>query len=125
MSPHAQARTAYNSAPVVQTPRDVEYMLFARVTSGLRAIDETDPAAFPKLAAALIDNQRLWSMLESDLSDDGNKLDLKLRANLVSLARFVVRHTNAVLGGKASIEPLIDINMMIMKGLRGEAEVAA
>lgn len=125
MSPHAQARTAYSRSPVVQTPRDVEYMLFARVTSGLRAVDETDPAAFPKLAAALLDNQRLWSMLESDLAEDGNKLDVKLRANLISLARFVMRHTNAVLSGKASLEPLIDINTMIMRGLRGEAEGVA
>lgn len=64
-------------------------------------------------------------MLESDLAEDGNKLDVKLRANLISLARFVMRHTNAVLSGKASLEPLIDINTMIMRGLRGEAEGVA
>jgi hypothetical protein len=37
----------------------------------------------------------------------------------------VRRHSLAVLGGRAAVAPLIDINTAIMKGLRGDAEVAA
>ena len=50
---------------------------------------------------------------------------MPLRAQLVSLAEFVRRHSLAVLGGRASIAPLIDINTAIMKGLRGNVEAAA
>jgi flagellar protein FlaF len=44
---------------------------------------------------------------------------------LVSLAEFVRRHSLAVLGGRARIGALIDINTAIMKGLRGDREAAA
>ena len=56
---------------------------------------------------------------------DTNALPVPLRAQLVSLAKFVRRHSLAVLGGRASIAPLVDINTAIMKGLRGDAEAAA
>ena len=73
----------------------------------------------------MTDNQRLWGALADDLMSEGNTLPVALRANLVSLAEFVRKHTMAVLGGKASVDALVDINMMIMKGLRGEKEAAA
>ena len=57
--------------------------------------------------------------------NEANLLPLPLRATLVSLAEFVRKHSLAVLGGRASVAPLIDINTSIMKGLRGDVEVAA
>ena len=50
---------------------------------------------------------------------------MPLRAQLISLAEFVRRHSLAVLGGRARIGALIDINTAIMKGLRGNLEAAA
>ena len=50
---------------------------------------------------------------------------MPLRAQLISLAEFVRKHSLAVLGGRAKVATLIDINTAIMKGLRGETEVAA
>jgi flagellar protein FlaF len=91
----------------------------------MTAIDETDRSAFPRLAQAIIDNQRLWGTLADDLLLDSNGLPVPLRAQLVSLASFVQRHSLAVLGGRASMAPLVDINTAIMKGLRGNAEAAA
>jgi flagellar protein FlaF len=126
MSPHAQARSGYASASSsVRTGRDTEYAIFARITGALAAVDEHDKRAFPELARAVADNQRLWGVLAEDLMNDGNQLPLQLRANLLSLAGFVRKHTMAVLGGRASVAPLVDINTMIMKGLRGDVEAAA
>jgi flagellar protein FlaF len=126
MSPHSQARSAYASASSsIRTGRDSEYAVFAHVTSALRSIDEKDRAAFPQLARAVTDNQRLWGVLAADLMHDDNRLPVPLRATLVSLAEFVRKHSLAVLGGRASVAPLIDINTAIMKGLRGNAEAAA
>jgi flagellar protein FlaF len=126
MSPHAQARNAYASASSsVRTGRDTEYAIFARVTGALGAVDAADARAYPQLARAIADNQRLWGVLAEDLMNDGNQLPLQLRANLISLAEFVRKHSMAVLGGRASVAPLVDINTMIMKGLRGDAEAAA
>ena len=126
MSPHTQARNAYASASgSIRTERDSEYAVFAQVTHALRAVDETDRGVFPQLARAVTDNQRLWGVLAEDLLNDNNLLPVPLRATLVSLAEFVRKHSLAVLGGRASVAPLIDINTAIMKGLRGDREIAA
>jgi flagellar biosynthesis activator protein FlaF len=113
------------AANPVRTDRGTEYNAFARVTSSLKAVDELDKAAFPALAEAVFDNQRLWALLARDLRSDGNSLPVELRANLLSLADFVQKHSRSVLRGLESVEPLIDINTSIMRGLRGETEIAA
>ena len=126
MSPHSQARSAYASASgSIRTARDSEYAVFAQVTHALRAVDEADRGAFPQLARAVTDNQRLWGVLAEDLMNEANLLPLQLRASLLSLSEFVRKHSLAVLGGRASVAPLVDINTMIMKGLRGDVEAAA
>ena len=118
------ARSGYD-ADAVRTPRGTEYTLFAQITARLKALDESDLAGFPVLAAAVTDNQRLWGALAEDLMSDANSLPVPLRAQLVSLAEFVRRHSLAVLGGRARIGAHIDINTAIMKGLRGNLEAAA
>ena len=126
MTMNNQVRSAYAAASApVRTERGSEYAVFAQMTHRLKAIDHDDKAAFPKLAAAVSDNQRLWSVLAEDLMDDGNALPKPLRAQLIGLSEFVRRHSLQVLSGKATIEPLIDINTSIMRGLRGETEAAA
>jgi flagellar biosynthesis activator protein FlaF len=121
MYPSSQARSAYAAAPV-RTARDAEYAVFASVTHALRAADETN---FPQVARAVSANQRLWGALADDLMSDRNALPLQLRANLISISEFVRKHSMAVLGGRAGVAPLIDINTMIMRGLRGDVEAAA
>jgi flagellar protein FlaF len=56
---------------------------------------------------------------------DSNRLPAALRAQLLSLAEFVRRHSMQVLGGRGSVAALIDINTSIMRGLRGDVEEAA
>ena len=95
------------------------------MTRHLRDAHEAGKGSFPALCHAVLENSKLWGMLEDDLIDDRNQLPPALRAQLVSLAEFVRRHGRAVVGRKASAEALIDINTAIMKGLRGEVEKAA
>lgn len=126
MSNSKNALSGYAAAAApVRTDRSAEYAAFARVTSSLKAVDENDKSAFPALAEAVFVNQRLWAILSQDLREDGNSLPMDLRVQLLSLADFVQRHSKAVLRGRESIEPLIDINTSIMRGLRGSVEVAA
>lgn len=125
MTPNASARAAYGNPAATRTPRDAEYTAFARVTRRLREAHDTGTGNFPALCEAVLDNQKLWGMLADDLIDDRNQLPPTLRAQLVSLAEFVRRHGMAVVGRRATADALIDINTAIMKGLRGESEVAA
>lgn len=125
MTPNANARAAYGNPVATRTARDAEYIAFARVTGRLRDAHDAGKGHFPALCQAVLDNSKLWGMLEDDLIDDRNQLPPQLRAQLVSLAEFVRRHGRAVVGRRASAEALIDINTAIMKGLRGETEIAA
>jgi flagellar protein FlaF len=125
MNPNAQARAGYGAAAPIRTARGAEYAVFAQVTRRLSAVDETDKSAYGQLAQAVLDNQRLWGTLSEDLMLESNALPVALRAQLISLAEFVRRQSLAVLGGRAKLAPLIDINTAIMKGLRGEVETAA
>lgn len=126
MTTNAQARDAYSAAAApIRTDRASEYAIFAKITHRLSDCDEEDRAEFPRVASAVRDNQRLWGALAQDLMHDGNALPVGLRAQLVSLAEFVRRHSLKVLSGKGSLEPLIDINTAIMRGLRGTPELNA
>ncbi|MFO1105063.1 MAG: flagellar biosynthesis regulator FlaF [Amaricoccus sp.] len=126
MSINADARSAYAAAASpIRTARTSEYAIFAKVTHKLKDVDESDKTAFPRLAAAVSDNQRLWRALFEDLVHEGNALPIPLKAQLIGLAEFVRKHSLKVLAGKASVLPLIDINTSIMRGLRGEGEVGA
>ncbi|MEM6439020.1 MAG: flagellar biosynthesis regulator FlaF [Pseudomonadota bacterium] len=121
----ALAASAYSDAQgAAVTPRQAEYRVFAKATHRLsdaaKALATDEPGAFPRLAAALHDNQRLWTALAVDAASDGNGLPESLRAGIVSLAGFVRGHSAKVLAGDAAAGPLIDINAALMKGLRGE-----
>ena len=104
---------------ILRTPRDAEYEVFSRVTRMLRQADETGHG--PDQIAAVDKNNQLWTILASDLADPGNKLPDQVRAGLLSLAGFALRHGHQALAGKVGIAPLIDINMAMMRGLRQEA----
>lgn len=102
----------------VKSPSQVEYQAFARVTKDLSAAAEETQDAFPRLAAALHQNLRLWTIVATDVAADDNALPKDLRAQLFYLAEFTRAHTGKVLKGEALASALIDINTAIMKGLR-------
>jgi flagellar biosynthesis activator protein FlaF len=103
-----------------KTPRSLEYDLLARVTQRLASAWPSRAARFHLLAAALDENQRIWSTLASDVAGSKNGLPAKLRAQLFYLYEFTVQHSRAIRDNKASVEVLIDINTAVMRGLRGE-----
>ena len=103
---------------VVRTPRDVEYEAFSRVTRMLREAAQDGRGA--GWVAAIHKNNQLWTMLAGDLASQGNGLPDTLRAQLLSLASFSLRHGDLAMAGKASVDPMIDINMAMMRGLRQE-----
>ncbi|MEO1398849.1 MAG: flagellar biosynthesis regulator FlaF [Pseudomonadota bacterium] len=131
------AQTAYGSGTrSVRTPRGVEYEAFARVTSRLKAIasdmaqakrqqiksktKRVIPGQFSDLATALNENRTLWTLLATDVADDGNKLPDDLRARILYLAEFTRQHSAKVLKSQASVVPLLEINIAIMRGLRAQ-----
>lgn len=130
------AQNAYGSGTrSVRTPRGIEYEAFARVTSRLKAVasqlqqskrapHKTKSQAsfrvsghYGKLAEALDENRRLWTLLASDVASSNNQLPDDLRARILFLAEFTRQHTAKVLKQEASVVPLLEINLAIMRGL--------
>jgi flagellar protein FlaF len=114
-----KAQNAYkNSAQPIRTHRDTEYNAFARITRRLRAAARAENSDFKELVGALYDNRKLWTILAGDVAEKDNPLPEKLRAQIIYLAQFTQVHSQKVLARKATADPLIEINIAIMKGLR-------
>lgn len=107
-----------------ENPREAEYRLFGQVTRALIQASETPPEDIRGRIDALDWNRRLWSALATDCSDTSNTLPMPLRAQIISLSLWVGRHTSAVIRREEEIEPLIDINRIMMQGLSGQSEAA-
>jgi len=120
MSLQAYQQTAARS----ENPRDAEYRLFGQVTRALIEAAEVPAEDVKGRIEALDWNRRLWSALASDCSDPGNVLPPPLRAQIISLSLWVSRHTSAVIRREEEIDPLIDINRIMMQGLSGQSEAA-
>lgn len=121
MNSAAYARTGYDQAETSQgTPRRNEYRAFAGITHRMASAGKADRREFPKLAAALADNQRLWRLLAADVAQEGNGLSPALRARILYLAEFTRQHSQKVLRHTATVDVLVDVNTAIMRGLRGE-----
>jgi len=113
--------TAYqNTQRITENPREAEYRLFGQVTGALISAQREKRTGGP-LAEVVEWNRKIWRTLAADCLNDGNKLPDGLRANIVSLSLFVTRYSKEVVRNGATIEPLIDINRNIMKGLQGNS----
>ena len=117
---------AYQQAATrAETPRETEYRLFAQVTLALLEAAKCDPSDIRGRIDALDWNRRVWSTLGTVCADPATKLPPELRASIISLRIWVGKHTSAVIRRQEEIQPLIDINRMIMQGLRGGGQAAA
>lgn len=100
-----------------ETPREMEYRLFAQVTRALLEAAELPDHEIGARMEALDWNRRVWAALAADCGSPGNTLPVALRAQMISLSLWVGRHTSAVMRREEEIQPLVDVNRIIMQGL--------
>ncbi len=105
------------AATQAESPRELEYRAFGKVTAGLLQAKEAGRSQLGVLAEALDANRRLWHVMGSDCALPNNQLPQDLRAQIISLAMWVAKYSSDVLRGQADIDPLIDINRTMMEGL--------
>ncbi len=109
---------AYQQAVTrAESPREMEYRLFAQVTRALMEAAKCAPEDLRGRVDALDWNRRMWAVLGSDCQSAENKLPVQLRASIISLSIWVSKHTSLVIRREEEIEPLIEVNRMIMQGL--------
>lgn len=117
----SQALKGYaEHAKSTRSGRRAEYEVIAKVTQQLRDRAVDAKQNFPAYADALHTNQRLWTALVVDVVDGDNPLPDELKARIVYLADFTRHHTRRILRDKASVLPLLEINMAVLRGLKQE-----
>lgn len=102
-------------------PRDAEYRAFAEATGRLLDAQERGRDDLKALIGAIHINRELWSALAGDCADERNGLPATTRAQIISLARWVASYSSDVMRRGESVEPLIEINRIIMQGLAAKA----
>jgi len=105
------------AAQRTETPRETEFRAFALATRGLVDVAGLPDTELGRRAEALTRNRRLWRLLAIDCAQEGNQLPEALRAQIISISIFVDRYSSDVLRQGASLDPLIEINRLIMQGL--------
>ncbi len=102
-----------------ESPRELEYRAFAQATAALQRLQAEDAPSLTLRAEAIGANRRLWALLSADCMAEGNALPPEVRAQIISIALWVSRYSTEALVEGASVEPLIDVNRMMMDGLAG------
>ena len=115
MSHEAYAKTQNQAG----NPRDTEYRAFAKATRALIDAGEAAIDDLKTLGEALHLNTTLWGALANDCASDANGLPEETRARIIGLSRWVASYSSDVIRKRESIDPLVDINRIMMDGLAG------
>ena len=108
------------AAEQAEGPKQTEYRLFGVVTRALMDAAAKDASDFSGRMKALHWNRRLWTTLAGDCANPNNSLPAELRASIISLSLWVDKPTSNVMRKAEPIQPLIDVNRIIMQGLSGQ-----
>lgn len=108
------AMKAYRTASSYKAQRDVEADVFYLVTNALRTTRDT---GIVHQVQAVADNRRLWTTVQTVISDPENALPLDLRASILSLGIKVQREMN---NEHPDIDFLISINETMANGLANQ-----
>lgn len=117
--------SAYQRArQVAETPRSTEHRLLGEITAGLMHARDHRLSG-PVLMEVLHREREVWHAFAADCGMPGNGLPEQLRASIVSIALWVDRHISLVMAGREELEPLIEVNRLVMQGLEGDARAGA
>ena len=113
------------AAQRAEGPRQSEYKAFCEATARLIKAREDAREDLSVLIDAIHFNRNLWGVLAADCKSDENLLPAETRGAIISLSAWVSKHSSGVMREKQSLDPLIDINRMMIDGLSGKSPEAA
>ena len=105
-----------------QTARKIEYEAFRHCTQKLSEAREDFSHMNSQHVEAIHKNLDLWNIIATDVASPSNLLPTDLKAKLFYLFEFTNHLSKKALLGATDISALIDINISVMRGLRGEGE---
>ena len=98
---------------------EVEYQVFGKVTKELTEAKPLDSSS-PAFIQAVQRNKELWSILMNDCMLPENTLPGQVKTAVISLSLWVDNYSTKVVQEKAPLDPLIEVNQTIMKGLAAQ-----
>jgi flagellar protein FlaF len=106
-------------------PRSTEAWALSEASRRLVLAAKADDKG-ESLRAALILNQRLWSIFQGALIDPSSPLPKHIRDNVLALSIMMDRHLMQRLSDLdgSKIQPILDINRAIAEGLSADAPAA-
>lgn len=118
-----QGASAYSKTQkTVANPRQAEYIAFSEATRQLIEASDGRDEDLQALIKAIHLNKSLWGTLAQDCANEENLLPRETRAAIISLAEWVTRYSRDVMRNRDSIDPLVDVNKLIMDGIAGNTE---
>ncbi len=102
---------------VVENPRAVEYRLLGQVTAALLDAGKNLNDK-PKLIGAILWNKNVWDHFLIEVQDDANRLPKDLRVKITNIGIWVNKETSRVMDGESNVDGLVEINQIIMEGLK-------
>jgi flagellar protein FlaF len=104
--------------------RELEAAVLSKAAARLRAVrDQWDsPDRGEMLEEALRYNQRIWTVLQVELTNPDNPLPREVKENLLTLSVFIDKRTFETMAYPSAdkLDVLINIDHNIAAGLRGQ-----
>ncbi len=126
---------AYRStAAVTSTGRDLEAHVLTKAAQHLKECQAKweEEGHRERLNNALRLNQKIWTIIQSELARDDNPLPLQVRTDILNLSLFIDKRIIEIMAAPAAekLDAIIKIDINIAEGLRGsggnsESEVMA
>jgi flagellar biosynthesis activator protein FlaF len=120
---NAKPHNSQSFTSSVKSDKDTEYEIILSITRQLKQDVANRQSHFPEFMSSVYRNRSLWSILAADVLSKENGLPLALKAKIVYLNRFVQDYSGRVVRGDLSIEPLIHINLSVLRGLASKGEI--
>ena len=118
------AAQAYGKvARQIATPRELEANLLLRAAAHLQAVCNEWEDGRGELDQALLFNRKLWIILMTSATDEGNPLPAEIRSNVANIGLFVMKQTMVASGQPHpdKLQSLININRELAAGLLSNA----
>ncbi len=124
---HSSPLKAYQTVEMATlTGRELESNLLLNSAARLSAVQLNwdAPGRGAMLDESLRYNQRLWTVFQSELMDEGNPMPTELKNNLLSLSAFIDKRTFETMAypEPKKLDILIAINRNIAAGLQSRAD---
>jgi flagellar protein FlaF len=106
-----------------KSDKDTEYEIILSITRQLRDGFAKKHFNYSEFISSVYRNRSLWSILAADVMSKENGLPIELKAKIIYLDRFVQDYSGKVIRESLSTEPLIDVNLSVLRGLASKGEI--